>query len=118
MQPEHYIARKSYRKRETEIDTTAMFLSDGDVPFFSLPFLVVRTDSLKGRRGRLPSKPKSVAEASTTTPSVNIISSLVRSHLDSNPTLEKLDYSKVNLNTVVLYWIDWWHKNDDWKSFL
>lgn len=57
--------------------------------------LVVRTDSLKGRRGRLPSKPKTVAEASSTTPSVNIISSLVRAHLDSNPTTGKLDYSKV-----------------------
>merc|ERR1719357_2140951 len=55
---------------------------------------VVRTDSLKGRRGRLPSKPKTVAEASSTTPSVNIIASLVRAHLDSNPTIEKLDYSK------------------------
>ncbi|XP_026203852.1 probable nuclear hormone receptor HR38 [Anabas testudineus] len=55
---------------------------------------VVRTDSLKGRRGRLPSKPKTVAEASSTTSSVNIISSLVKSHFDSNPTIEKLDYSK------------------------
>ncbi|KAF7659634.1 hypothetical protein LDENG_00295070 [Lucifuga dentata] len=55
---------------------------------------VVRTDSLKGRRGRLPSKPKTVAEASSTTPHVNIISSLVRAHLDSNPTIGKLDYSK------------------------
>ncbi|GAA6215636.1 probable nuclear hormone receptor HR38 [Lates japonicus] len=55
---------------------------------------VVRTDSLKGRRGRLPSKPKTVAEASSTTPSINIISSLVRAHLDSNPTIGKLDYSK------------------------
>ncbi|KAM7422328.1 hypothetical protein PAMA_010408 [Pampus argenteus] len=55
---------------------------------------VVRTDSLKGRRGRLPSKPKTMAEASSTTPSVNIIASLVRAHLDSNPTIEKLDYSK------------------------
>ncbi|XP_030586160.1 probable nuclear hormone receptor HR38 [Archocentrus centrarchus] len=55
---------------------------------------VVRTDSLKGRRGRLPSKPKIPVEASSTTPSVSIISSLVRAHLDSNPTLGKLDYSK------------------------
>ncbi|XP_049894646.1 probable nuclear hormone receptor HR38 [Epinephelus moara] len=55
---------------------------------------VVRTDSLKGRRGRLPSKPKTVAEASSTTPSVNIIASLVRAHLDSNPTIGKLDYSE------------------------
>ncbi|KAM9860061.1 putative nuclear hormone receptor HR38 [Aulostomus maculatus] len=55
---------------------------------------VVRTDSLKGRRGRLPSKPKTVAEASSTTPSINIIASLVRAHLDSNPTIGKLDYSK------------------------
>lgn len=55
---------------------------------------VVRTDSLKGRRGRLPSKPKTVVEASSTTPSINIISSLVRAHLDSNPNIGKLDYSK------------------------
>lgn len=55
---------------------------------------VVRTDSLKGRRGRLPSKPKIPVEASSTTPSVNIIASLVRAHLDSSPTIGKLDYSK------------------------
>ncbi|TDH14298.1 hypothetical protein EPR50_G00041230 [Perca flavescens] len=55
---------------------------------------VVRTDSLKGRRGRLPSKPKTVAESSSTTHSVNTIASLVRAHLDSNPTIGKLDYSK------------------------
>lgn len=67
--------------------------------FFSVSFLVVRTDSLKGRRGRLPSKPKTLAEPSSTIPSVNIIASLVRAHLDSNPTIGKLDYSKVNLTT-------------------
>lgn len=55
---------------------------------------VVRTDSLKGRRGRLPSKPKTVAEASSTTPSLNIIASLVKAHIDSNPSIGKLDYSK------------------------
>lgn len=54
---------------------------------------VVRTDSLKGRRGRLPSKPKSV-EPTSTTPSTNIISSLVQAHLESNPSAAKLDYSK------------------------
>ena len=66
---------------------------------FSVSSSVVRTDSLKGRRGRLPSKPKTVSEASSTTPSVNILASLVRSHLDSNPTIGKLDYSKVSLKT-------------------
>nr|XP_046240070.1 probable nuclear hormone receptor HR38 [Scatophagus argus] len=55
---------------------------------------VVRTDSLKGRRGRLPSKPKTMTEASSTTPNVSIIASLVRAHLDSNPSIGKLDYSK------------------------
>uniref|UniRef100_A0A8C6V0I2 Nuclear receptor subfamily 4 group A member 1 n=1 Tax=Neogobius melanostomus TaxID=47308 RepID=A0A8C6V0I2_9GOBI len=54
---------------------------------------VVRTDSLKGRRGRLPSKPKA-AEPSSTTPSTNLISSLVQAHLESNPSAAKLDYSK------------------------
>lgn len=69
--------------------------------FLSVPLLVVRTDSLKGRRGRLPSKPKTLSEASSTTPSVNIIASLVRAHLDSNPTIGKLDYSKVVIFVVI-----------------
>ncbi|KAL2090991.1 hypothetical protein ACEWY4_013254 [Coilia grayii] len=55
---------------------------------------VVRTDSLKGRRGRLPSKPKNVPDSNTSAAPLNIISSLVRAHIDSNPSLSKLDYSK------------------------
>ncbi|KAJ8260171.1 hypothetical protein GJAV_G00177910 [Gymnothorax javanicus] len=55
---------------------------------------VVRTDSLKGRRGRLPSKPKNVQDSACAAPPVNIIASLVRAHIDSNPSLAKLDYSK------------------------
>lgn len=52
---------------------------------------VVRTDSLKGRRGRLPSKPKQPPDASPT----NLLTSLIRAHLDSGPSTAKLDYSKV-----------------------
>ncbi|XP_060930990.1 nuclear receptor subfamily 4 group A member 1 [Limanda limanda] len=55
---------------------------------------VVRTDSLKGRRGRLPSKPKAVQEVTTTVSPVSMIASLVRAHIDSNPDIGKLDYSK------------------------
>ncbi|XP_015675438.1 nuclear receptor subfamily 4 group A member 1 [Protobothrops mucrosquamatus] len=51
---------------------------------------VVRTDSLKGRRGRLPSKPKQAQDISP----VSLISSLVRAHIDSVPSATKLDYSK------------------------
>nr|XP_020017999.1 nuclear receptor subfamily 4 group A member 1 isoform X2 [Castor canadensis] len=51
---------------------------------------VVRTDSLKGRRGRLPSKPKQSPDASP----ANLLTSLVRAHLDSGPSTAKLDYSK------------------------
>ncbi|KAM6112235.1 nuclear receptor subfamily 4immunitygroup A member 1 [Phoenicopterus ruber ruber] len=51
---------------------------------------VVRTDSLKGRRGRLPSKPKQPPDASP----VSLITSLVRAHIDSVPSATKLDYSK------------------------
>ncbi|NXU24467.1 NR4A1 protein, partial [Thalassarche chlororhynchos] len=51
---------------------------------------VVRTDSLKGRRGRLPSKPKQPLDASP----VSLITSLVRAHIDSVPSATKLDYSK------------------------
>ncbi|XP_023688794.1 nuclear receptor subfamily 4 group A member 1-like [Paramormyrops kingsleyae] len=56
---------------------------------------VVRTDSLKGRRGRLPSKPKNIQDsASAPTTTIDIISSLVRAHIDSNPAAGKLDYSQ------------------------
>ncbi|KAJ1062494.1 hypothetical protein K5549_016999 [Capra hircus] len=52
--------------------------------------VVVRTDSLKGRRGRLPSKPKQPPETSP----AHLLTSLVRAHLDSGPSTSKLDYSK------------------------
>lgn len=55
---------------------------------------VVRTDNLKGRRGRLPSKPKPVTESASALPSGNIITSLVNAHMESNPAITKLDYSK------------------------
>ncbi|KAF0035857.1 hypothetical protein F2P81_011169 [Scophthalmus maximus] len=55
---------------------------------------VVRTDSLKGRRGRLPSKPKVVQDVTTAVSPVSMIASLVRAHIDSNPDIGKLDYSK------------------------
>ncbi|XP_027524265.1 nuclear receptor subfamily 4 group A member 1 [Corapipo altera] len=51
---------------------------------------VVRTDSLKGRRGRLPSKPKQPLDVSP----VSLMTSLVRAHIDSIPSATKLDYSK------------------------
>nr|XP_057907400.1 probable nuclear hormone receptor HR38 isoform X1 [Doryrhamphus excisus]XP_057907401.1 probable nuclear hormone receptor HR38 isoform X1 [Doryrhamphus excisus] len=53
---------------------------------------VVRKDSLKGRRGRLPSKPK-VVVAHTVSP-VSMIASLVRAHIDSNPNDGQVDYSE------------------------
>ncbi|KAL4623698.1 nuclear receptor subfamily 4 group A member 1 isoform X1 [Arapaima gigas] len=55
---------------------------------------VVRTDSLKGRRGRLPSKPKNAQDSASTSSPVNIIASLVQAHNESNPATGKLDYSK------------------------
>lgn len=54
---------------------------------------VVRTDSLKGRRGRLPSKPKSPQETPPSPP-VSLITALVRAHVDTSPDLPNLDYSK------------------------
>ncbi|XP_068092591.1 nuclear receptor subfamily 4 group A member 3 [Hyperolius riggenbachi] len=57
---------------------------------------VVRTDSLKGRRGRLPSKPKSPSHQESSqknlpSPSVNLLESLVQAVTDSTP--KDLDYS-------------------------
>ncbi|CAH0557202.1 unnamed protein product [Brassicogethes aeneus] len=54
---------------------------------------VVRTDSLKGRRGRLPSKPKSPQE-SPPSPPVSLITALVRAHCDTTPDRDNLDYSQ------------------------
>uniref|UniRef100_A0A3Q1ILV7 Nuclear receptor subfamily 4 group A member 2 n=1 Tax=Anabas testudineus TaxID=64144 RepID=A0A3Q1ILV7_ANATE len=53
---------------------------------------VVRTDSLKGRRGRLPSKPKTLPDSSS--PVNNLLSALIRAHVESNPQPSRLDYSK------------------------
>ena len=56
---------------------------------------VVRTDSLKGRRGRLPTKPRGSQEASQPQQPVALITSLVRAHVESTPKLENLDYTQV-----------------------
>ncbi|EHH23929.1 Nuclear hormone receptor NOR-1 [Macaca mulatta] len=58
---------------------------------------VVRTDSLKGRRGRLPSKPKSPlqqepSQPSPPSPPVCMMNALVRALTDSTP--RDLDYSR------------------------
>ncbi|XP_007553672.1 nuclear receptor subfamily 4immunitygroup A member 1 [Poecilia formosa] len=55
---------------------------------------VVRTDSLKGRRGRLPSKPKVVQDTPAPVSPVSMIASLVRAQTESNPSISALDYSK------------------------
>uniref|UniRef100_A0A3B3DYA1 Nuclear receptor subfamily 4 group A member 2 n=1 Tax=Oryzias melastigma TaxID=30732 RepID=A0A3B3DYA1_ORYME len=55
---------------------------------------VVRTDSLKGRRGRLPSKPKAPPDSSLRGGA--LLSALVRAHVESNPS--RLDYSKFQEN--------------------
>eukprot|EP00063_Salmo_salar_P033106 XP_014007941.1 PREDICTED: nuclear receptor subfamily 4 group A member 2-like [Salmo salar] len=55
---------------------------------------VVRTASLKGRRGRLPSKHKIQDPLSP----VSILSALVRAHVDSNPSLSRLDCSRFQNN--------------------
>ncbi|UYV68377.1 NR4A2 [Cordylochernes scorpioides] len=54
---------------------------------------VVRTDSLKGRRGRLPSKPKSPTE-SPPSPPVSLITAVVRAHVDTTPDIASLDYTQ------------------------
>ena len=62
---------------------------------FFMRILVVRTDSLKGRRGRLPSKPRSPSE-SPPSPPVSFITALVRAHVDTSPATPDLDYSQVD----------------------
>lgn len=72
--------------------------------FFSpLLFTVVRTASLKGRRGRLPSKPKSPQDVPVSMTPVNLLNALVRAHIDSNPSMARLDYSKVSIIRMQLF---------------
>ena len=63
---------------------------------------VVRTDGLKGRRGRLPTKPRTQLEQSSAPP-VTMITALVRAHMESTPKLENLDYSQVGLFSQGMY---------------
>ncbi|XP_043966146.1 nuclear receptor subfamily 4 group A member 2-like isoform X3 [Gambusia affinis] len=53
---------------------------------------VVRTDGLKGRRGRLPSKPRALPDSFL--PGSTLLSAVVRAHIESNPPASRLDYSK------------------------
>ncbi|XP_037618084.1 nuclear receptor subfamily 4 group A member 2-like [Sebastes umbrosus] len=53
---------------------------------------VVRTAGLKGRRGRLPSKPKTHPDSSS--PVGTLLSALIRAHVESNPPPSRLDYFK------------------------
>ncbi|KAM9835849.1 nuclear receptor subfamily 4 group A member 2-like [Aulostomus maculatus] len=55
---------------------------------------VVRTDGLKGRRGRLPSKPKAPPDSPVST----LLSALIRAHVESNPPSSCHDYSRFKDN--------------------
>ncbi|XP_076368641.1 putative nuclear hormone receptor HR38 isoform X2 [Tachypleus tridentatus] len=54
---------------------------------------VVRSDDLKGRRGRLPTKQK-IQQESPSSPPVSFITSLVRAYIDTTPDLASLDHSQ------------------------
>ena len=66
---------------------------------------VVRTDSLKGRRGRLPTKPRGSASdqggSGGPVQPVALITSLVRAHVESTPKLENLDYTQVITSDII-----------------
>ena len=75
---------------------------------FFLSVSVVRTDSLKGRRGRLPSKPKSPlqqepSQPSPPSPPVCMMNALVRALTDSTP--RDLDYSRVSF-MMLCFWVN------------
>jgi hypothetical protein len=55
--------------------------------------LVVRTDALKGRRGRLPSKPKSPSSRQPN----SFQTQFCRFYNDSTPNPASLDFSKLNV---------------------
>lgn len=61
---------------------------------------VVRTDSLKGRRGRLPSKPKSPHQNDQLgvqkSPPISTIASLLKAHEETSVDKANLDFSRVS----------------------
>lgn len=84
-------------ERQTLIELTrprTWVNADPDPNLSHLPHPVVRTDSLKGRRGRLPSKPKAAQDVTPAVSPVGMMASLVRAHIESNPGVG-LDYSQV-----------------------
>ncbi|OTF76417.1 nuclear hormone receptor HR38-like protein [Euroglyphus maynei] len=63
---------------------------------------VVRTDSLKGRRGRLPSKPKSPNQQDPLvvmrkSPPISTIASLLKAHEECSVDKANLDFSRVSI---------------------
>lgn len=58
---------------------------------------VVRTDSLKGRRGRLPTKQRNPQDLSPPSPPVSLITALVRAHVDASPAKPNRNYSQFRL---------------------
>ena len=73
---------------------------------------VVRTDSLKGRRGRLPTKPRNQIDVANSPP-VALVTALVRAHMDSSPKLENLDYSQVRIIARI-----YWSQTDSGSDFV
>ena len=59
---------------------------------------VVRTDTLKGRRGRLPSKPKSPSSRQPN----SFQTQFCRFYNDSTPNPASHDFSKLNVKTKFL----------------
>jgi hypothetical protein len=61
---------------------------------------VVRTNDLKGRRGRLPTKPKSPnsVQASSRTQQSTLLAQIARLYTETVPIQSAYDFSKVSLN--------------------
>ena len=78
---------KKVRKKK-ELNMLKLIFSN-----YFLSFLVVRTDALKGRRGRLPSKPKSPNARQPN----SFQTQFCRFYNDSIPNPASLDFSKLNV---------------------
>ena len=60
---------------------------------------VVRTDNLRGRRGRLPTKQRNSQELSPPSPPVSLITALVRAHVDASPAKANREYGQVRTDS-------------------
>lgn len=86
------IPEMHYRRNGERSCSHRLFEGKITLKSVSFKFLIFNYE-FQGRRGRLPSKPKS-PQHSPPSPPVSLITALVRAHVDTSPDISTLNYSQ------------------------